>query len=78
MDILYLALFPHQSGNFINSQFMEQSPNRLAEFLPDAADWAGVLRIIDPTQVLKGATLKLNAITLGQKVICYIDRDKSN
>ncbi len=47
MDILYLALFPGRKGNSWSCAFFEQSPNRLAELLPDEARWSEVVRVID-------------------------------
>ena len=47
LDILYLALFPGRPHNHWNREFFLQSPNRLADLLPDAAKWAPVLRVID-------------------------------
>ena len=67
MDILYLALFPHQQGNFLHERFFEQAPNKLTSFLPDAGVWMPVLRVIEPDQ----GQVILNANTLKQHVICY-------
>ena len=47
LDILYFALFPGRPHNHWNREFFLQSPNRLAELLPDAAKWAPLLRVID-------------------------------
>ena len=40
LDILYFALFPGRPRNHWNREYFLQSPNRLAELLPDAAKWA--------------------------------------
>ncbi|MCK4600837.1 MAG: pyruvate, phosphate dikinase [Phycisphaerae bacterium] len=78
LDILYLALFPSQEGNFLNSDFFEEAPNRLAELLPDAAKWADTVRIIDAADLDGGITVKLNANTIDQKVVCYLEHAGSD
>jgi pyruvate, water dikinase len=68
MDILYLALFPTRQDNYLNKAFFESQPNRLAQLLPDAANWAKAVRVIDVT-----GAVKIHANTLKQKVVCYRD-----
>ncbi|MHB1034784.1 MAG: PEP/pyruvate-binding domain-containing protein [Pirellulales bacterium] len=76
MDILYLALFPGRKSNAWNRDFFEKSPNRLTELVPEAGRWADVVRVIDiPRRFDGAATLKLNANTLTQKVVCYLERN---
>jgi len=67
-DILYLALFPGRKGHFLAPAFFDDSPNRLAELLPDAAKWAHVVRVIDPPA---GRNVLLHADSLQQRVLCY-------
>ena len=75
MDMLYLALFPRRDGNSWNREFFEQSPNRLAELLPDEARWSDVVHVIDmPLASQGGARLKLSANSLTQQVMCYLER----
>lgn len=75
MDILYLALFPGRTGNRWSLEFFEESPNRLAELAPDAAQWAHAVRVIDvPEAPVPEATLALWASSLDQRVLCYLDR----
>ena len=45
--------------------------NKLADFLPDAARWAPVVRVLDPLEWKRGETLRLNASAPKQRVICY-------
>ncbi len=46
MNILYFALFPGREGNRLNLGAVMQAPNRLAELAPEAAELAGVLRVV--------------------------------
>jgi hypothetical protein len=72
MDILYMALFPTRADNLLNKAFFESQPNRLPELLPDAAQWAAGVRVID----LEGRlAVKLHANTLKQKAVCYVERE---
>ncbi len=71
LDILYLALFPGREGNEWSREYFEHSANnRLAELVPEAADWSHAIRVID---VRAGACMRLNANSMNQKVVCYAD-----
>jgi pyruvate, water dikinase len=73
-DILYLAIFPQRQDNRFNEVFFDQQPNRLAELLPNAADWANCVRVVDLPNATNPAVLRLNANTLQQRVLCYLDK----
>jgi len=74
MDMLYLALFPQQGENYIRTEFFEESPNRLLEFVPSAERWRDYVKVIDPHDYIgNGAAVKLSADAVEQKVICYIE-----
>jgi pyruvate, water dikinase len=87
-DILYLALFPGRKGNAWNREFLEGRPNRLAELLPDAANWSHLVRVIDfPLPSGDGGPpsgdgdsapmLKLCADSLEQRVVCFLDHGEA-
>ena len=74
MDILYLALFPNRQDNFLNREYFENGPNRLGELLPEAADYAHLVRVIDAPRLKRGedgTAIRLNADTLKQRVVCW-------
>lgn len=73
-NILYLALFPQQGGNYLSQDFFESSPNRLLELMPGAESLEGVVRVIDVSQAAGGAPVYLTANAVDQEVLCYIDR----
>jgi hypothetical protein len=74
-DILYLALFPGRADHVLSHRFFEESPNRLAELAPDAAQWTDAVRVIDlPLAQDPEAMLVLWASSLDQKVLCYLSR----
>ncbi|MFP3938486.1 MAG: PEP/pyruvate-binding domain-containing protein [Phycisphaerae bacterium] len=66
-DILYMALFPGREGNVLNRDFLENGDNRLADLLPDAEEFADVIRVIDATD----PPVMLNADALKQRAVCY-------
>jgi hypothetical protein len=78
LDILYLALFPGRKGNCWDQSLVEhRGVNRLAELVPDAAGWSGVVRVLDGFPFGPGAgSLKLHANALAQQVVCYVDPER--
>ncbi len=74
MDMLYLALFPKQGDNYIRTEFFEESPSVLLDFVPGAEKWREAVKVIDPRGcTAKGAVAKLSANAVDQTVICYLD-----
>jgi len=69
MDILYMALFPHQEGNYLNRELFESGENTLTRYLSKAGEWARVLRVVER----KEGPLKLNANAWKQKAVCYLE-----
>jgi len=77
MDILYVALFPGQRGDFLNYEFFEESPNKLPSLLPQAAKWADAVRVIDMADRKDSRVASINANALEQKAVCYLcQRDR--
>lgn len=70
-DMLYFALFPSRESDFLNTDLLENAPNKLPELLPSEAKWAGVVRVLDPGKWDNGKVVRLNASAISQKVICY-------
>jgi hypothetical protein len=71
-NTLYLALYPGRPGNSLAAEFFEGRENRIAELLPDGADWAEVVRVIDLPPGPSERALHVNANCLTQKVLCYV------
>jgi len=72
-DILYAALCPWHKDYCLDEAYFEQSPNQLAWLAPDEEKWAKVVRVIDPSDALRGKVLMLGADTVGQKLLCYLE-----
>ena len=58
-NIKYLALYPDQEGQIFNERYLRQSPNSLAELLPDFAQFQEVLRVIDVGAVSPGMDVQI-------------------
>ncbi|TFH14583.1 MAG: pyruvate, phosphate dikinase [Lentisphaerales bacterium] len=73
MDMLYVALFPDEKGNYLDSEFFETAPNALAGIVPDAAKWERVVRVVQPGPDSAVSAIKLHANALEQEVVCYLE-----
>jgi hypothetical protein len=75
-NILYLAHFPDREENYMDTRFFEKLPNLLTELFPEQENLADVIRVVD-LQDLKEDSIRLaiNANSLAQHVICYLERD---
>jgi len=70
-DILYFALFPDREGNTVHSAFLDRSPNRLPDLMPEESKWSNAIRVIDCPRPGTEGSLVLHANTLTQDVVCY-------
>lgn len=70
-NMLYLALFPGRPGHAMNAGALSPAPNRLAALLPDDADLAEVIRVVD-FPLADGRTLCVNADSPRQRAVCYL------
>ena len=70
--MLYLALFLGKKGNSLNEEFFRRSKNHLADLLPEEAEWADVVCVIDIPDASARRALYLNANSPGQRVVCYL------
>jgi hypothetical protein len=58
-NIRYLPLYPDEEGIIFNERFLTQSPNMLAEILPNFAGLAGTIHLIDVAKAAGGRVLQL-------------------
>jgi pyruvate,water dikinase len=58
-DIHCLPLYPDDDGIVFNESFLLDSPNRLAEILPDYARLSNIVRLIEIPQATGGMTLSV-------------------
>jgi len=71
-NMLYLAVHPTRRGDSLNLKFLAGAPNRLAELLPEDAEWEEVVRVIDFPEAGGGRLPYLNADSFRQRVVCYL------
>ena len=71
-NMLYLAVHPTRRGDSLNLKFLACASNRLAELLPEDAEWEGVVRVIDFPAAGDGRLPYLNANSFRQRVVCYL------
>jgi len=71
-DMLYMAIHPARKGDTLNVKFLSGARNRLAELLPEDAEWEGVVRVVDLPGPRDGRVLYLNANSFKQRVVCYL------
>ena len=72
VNMLYLAVHPTRRGDSLNLKFLAGARNRLPELLPEDAEWAAVVRVIDFPDRTDGRPLYLNADSFRQRVVCYM------
>lgn len=70
-DMLYLGYVRSRDGNVMNLTYFDQAPNRLAELLPDEANWSDTLRLIEPAA---GQRILLYANHLEQRALLLLER----
>ncbi len=58
-QIRYLPLYPDDHGIVFNEMFLRSAPNMLADILPDHADLADVVRVIDVPACTDGMVLNV-------------------
>ncbi|MBI5686399.1 MAG: pyruvate, phosphate dikinase [Verrucomicrobia bacterium] len=72
MNMLYLALFPHQSQNLLNEGFFLNAPNRLLDIIPQAGALKDIVRVINVADLSKDRqTITVRADALEQCVVVY-------
>lgn len=66
-DIAYVAVFPGKQYATFDYQWFEQMPNRLAELLPESAQYQNVIKVADwpPSQI------HLAADVVERKITCF-------
>jgi len=70
--IHYLPVYPDQDGAVFNEAWLNESPNALAELVPECADMADVVRVIDVARVAPGRTLRLVMDGEEQQALCFV------
>ncbi|MHB8899282.1 MAG: PEP/pyruvate-binding domain-containing protein [Thermoguttaceae bacterium] len=76
-NILYIALFPKQKGNYLHEGFFLDAPNRLLQLVPSSTRWQDTVRVVDSQDVLSaGQTILLVADAGQQKAHIVISEEE--
>ncbi len=72
-QMLYLAVFPHLEENIVNRAFLEKSHNKLTDLIHGADEWCNAIKIIDVEDITDINRIVMNANTMKQDAVCYIE-----
>jgi len=74
-DMLYMGLYLKHEGSFLNEDFLRKAPNKFRDILPSASDeMLQAIKVVDICDLTPRAELKINANTLRQHAICYLEK----
>jgi len=71
-EIFYLPIYPEEPGTVYNDGFFDNAPNRLAELLPEYADVATYLKLIDVPAASQGQYLQVAMNQKESQAIGYL------
>ncbi len=77
LDILYLAVYPGKGNNLINREFLNNTKNWLENVFPEDSKWSDIVRVIDFSDLEYDQHLYLNANSVEQKGLLYLDKKNS-
>lgn len=70
--IRYLALYPEEQGNLFDEEFFHRSRSVLPDLVPEVADYAGVVRVIDVRDASGGLLLNVDIDGDAQQALGYL------
>lgn len=71
-QIYPLPLYLNNSGTIFNDRFFDEASNALTEFLPDAAEYARYVKVIDIPAVTGGRHLNLAMDSIEDQALAYL------
>jgi len=71
-QIIYLPLYPGDSETLYNNEFFEKSANVLKNILPELAEFAEIISLIDVPSVSKGQYAQIVADPKSRTAICFL------
>lgn len=72
-ETVFLAVYPDDPAATFNAAFFQESPNVLAELLPDQERYAEYIRVIDVSTLTGGARVQVVADAQEQRAICFLE-----
>jgi hypothetical protein len=71
-NIVYIAIFPQVTENFLNHEFFEKEPNQLATLAPAEKRYENLVKVIDTVEFPLRRRFILYADTMGQRALCHV------
>ena len=77
-DMLYMGLYTKHEGSFLNEDFLIKAPNKLRKLVPSIPETQlDAIRVIDIDDLPGRIQLNLNANTLRQRAVCYLEKSST-
>ncbi|MFO7870134.1 MAG: PEP/pyruvate-binding domain-containing protein [Kiritimatiellia bacterium] len=74
MDVLYMALFPGEDGNFIDEKYFTGGKNMLREIVPGSEKWQDVVKVVfQPSSSSGEGRFCLHADAAKQTAVCFLE-----
>ncbi|MCA1742800.1 MAG: PEP/pyruvate-binding domain-containing protein, partial [Desulfonatronovibrio sp.] len=74
-DILYMALYPDKQGNVLNTNFLENSHNKLSQIMPEEDKWSKTVFVIDKEDLPDNFAIHLHADVKKQTAMSYLGKN---
>jgi pyruvate, water dikinase len=72
-EVVYLPVYPDLPDAEFNQAFLDRAPNLLARLLPDAADFADLVKVIDVDDATGGRALVVVADPARQEAVAFFE-----
>jgi hypothetical protein len=71
-QIIYLPLYPDDPATAFQERFFAEARNILSQLLPDAGEYAGMVKVIDVVAATGGALAQVVADPSARQAVCYL------
>jgi pyruvate,water dikinase len=71
MDLIYMAVHPEKPMNRVHEQALLQAPNKLAELLPEDADWEHVIHVVEGGREKGKKGMFMHVDATKQRAVCH-------
>jgi pyruvate,water dikinase len=71
-EIIYLPVYPDDTGSQFNVEFFVRSPNLLDALLPEYRDFSDVVHVISVPDVARGAYAHVVADLQTRSAVCFL------
>ena len=71
--MIYMAIFPGQADSQFNQEFLRAAPNSLLQVLPDAAEFASLIKLINVFEATGGLTACVAADPISRQAVGYLN-----